>query len=121
MNCLEVVRADKQTGYSISIRNAIDYMRHNYSHSDLTIDIIANQVGFSSGRLSVLFKQEVGQTVNKFLTDIRIEMAISLLENSQCKIYEIAEMVGYKSSQYFSQIFCRSTGRRPIDYRKIPD
>ena len=104
--------------YSSAISAAIDYMKKNYSDNSLTIDQISAAVYLSSSRLSVLFKQETGQTVNDYLTDLRIAQAIRLLENSNYKIYEIAEKTGYKSSQYFSQIFSQRTGRRPLSFRQ---
>lgn len=104
--------------YSTSINSAIDYMKRNYSDNSLTIDQISAAAYLSSSRLSVLFKQETGQTVNDYLTDLRITQAIYLLENSNYKIYEIAEKTGYKSSQYFSQIFSQRTGRRPLSFRQ---
>lgn len=112
------VRRISQTGYSASLTQAMEYMKQNFSDSSLTIEQIAGEVYLSASRLSVLFKQETGQTVNDYLTDLRISQAIHLLENSRFKIYEIAEKVGYKSSQYFSQIFSQRTGHKPIHFRQ---
>lgn len=55
---------------------------------------------------------------NEYITGIRIDAAIDLLLHSNYKIYEIADRVGYRSSQYFSQIFLSFTGKKPLDYRK---
>lgn len=104
--------------YSSHVRNAILYIRNHYSDSSLSIEKIAEDIGISSGRISVLFKQEVSRTINEYITDIRINAAIDLLLHSNYKIYEIADRVGYRSSQYFSQIFLNYTGRKPLDYRK---
>lgn len=93
-------------------------MKKNLSDNNLTIDQIAEAAYLSSSRLSVLFRKETGQTVNDYLTDLRISHAIHLLENSNYKIYEIAEKTGYKSSQYFSQVFNQRTGRRPLSFRQ---
>lgn len=106
------------SNYSVAVQSAISYMKKNFSDNELSVDQIAGEVFLSASRLSVLFKKETGQTVNDFLTDIRISQAIHLLENSNYKIYEIAEKTGYKSSQYFSQIFSQRTGRRPLAFRQ---
>lgn len=105
-------------GYAPWLAGAIDYMKNNYADSSLTVEQIAETAGLSVSRFSVLFRQETGQTVNDYLTEIRISQAVFLLENSNCKIYEIAEKVGYKSSQYFSQIFSQKTGYKPLHFRK---
>ena len=107
-----------KAGYAPWLAGAIDYMKNNYADSSLTVEQIAETAGLSVSRFSVLFRQETGQTVNDYLTEIRISQAVFLLENSNCKIYEIAEKVGYKSSQYFSQIFSQKTGYKPLHFRK---
>lgn len=103
---------------SSHVKNAVLYMEQHYMKSTLSIEEIAENCGISGGRLSVLFKKEVEKTINEVLTDIRIKHAISMLVNSNYKIYEIADRVGYSSSQYFSQIFYSHTGRKPLDFRK---
>ena len=52
------------------------------------------------------------------MTDKRIMEAIRLLETTQMKVYEVAEAVGYSSSQYFSQVLLQRTRKRPLDYRR---
>ena len=104
--------------YSAHTKLAINYIEQHYFNCDLSIEQIAENIGISSGRLSVLFKRDTQQTLNEYLTHQRIAKATQLLINSNYKIYEIAEMVGYRSSQYFSQIFLSKTQKKPLDYRK---
>lgn len=99
------------------VNQAMQYIRENYGNHFLNIQMIADKLQISSGRLSVLFKQESGKTVNEYLTGVRISQSIYLLENTNLKIYEIADRVGYKSSQYFSQAFQQRTGMKPLDLR----
>lgn len=116
--CREKVLAGRTFHYSLPTQKAIQYMQDSLSDSNLTIEKIASAVGLSASRLSVLFKQETENTVNDFLTDIRISHAVHLLENSSMKIYEIASAVGYKSAQYFSQVFQQKTGHKPLYFRQ---
>lgn len=104
--------------YSAHVKNAILYISNNYGNSSLSVEQIALAIGLSSGRLSVLFKKELKKTPVEYLTEYRMKMAIRLLLHSNCKIYEIANQVGYHSAQYFSQIFLQHTGQKPLDYRK---
>lgn len=115
---LQYLNRKGNANYAPWLSGAIDYMKKNYGDSSLTVEQIAETAGLSVSRFSVLFRQETGQTVNDYLTEIRISQAVFLLENSNCKIYEIAEKVGYKSSQYFSQIFSQKTGFKPLHFRK---
>ncbi len=107
-----------EPNYSTVITHAIQYISKHYMDFDLNLESISTSVGLSSGRLSVLFKKETNKTPNEWITNFRIENAIDLLLNSNYKIYEISEKVGYRSSQYFSQIFIQHTGKKPLDYRK---
>lgn len=104
--------------YSPVVDSAILYMMQNCGNSDLNAADIAGHVGLSSNRLGVLFKKDTGKTVNEYLSHIRVDKAIHLLEKTNMKIYEISDKCGYKSSQYFSQIIYQKTGKRPIDFRK---
>ncbi len=116
--CVLTLQKNSDQRYSSTVNKVIKYMKSNFADSSLTAEQIADQVLLSAGRLSVLFKQETGTTINDYLTDLRIQYAIHLLENTNYKIYEITEQIGYKSSQYFSQVFNQRTGKRPLDYRK---
>lgn len=103
-------------GFTFSVRLAKEYMEEHFQNNTLKIDEIAASVQLSASRLSVLFKEELGLTVNEYLTEIRINQAKTLLKKGKYKIYEIAELVGYGSSQYFSQVFLQKTGITPRDY-----
>jgi len=105
------------SNYSSLIRHAVNYIENHYYDASLSIEMVATSVGLSTGRLSVLFKKGTGKTINEWITERRIKEAISLLLNSNYKIYEISDKVGYHSSQYFSQIFFQRTGKKPVDFR----
>lgn len=110
--------ADQITSYSQPVKYAISYMSMHYGDFDITAEIIAEHVGLSAGHLNILFKQDTNQTLNVFLTNLRVEKAIYFFINSNLKIYEISDKVGYRTSQYFSQMIFNKTGKRPIDFRK---
>lgn len=115
-DCLKALD-ENHKDYSSTVEKAVAYIKVHYSDASLSGEDIAASVELSYGRLGVLFKQETGKTINEYLTDIRVGRALQMLKNSNYKIYEIAEQVGYNSSQYFSQIIYRKTGKRPIDFK----
>ncbi len=117
--CINQLSDNQTREYCLPVETAIHYMQQNYSNYALSAEDISAQASLSPGRLGVLFKQDTGKTINEYLTDMRIRNAIYFLSNTTMKIYEISDKCGYKSSQYFSQIFYQRTGKRPIDYRKI--
>lgn len=98
---------------------AYNYIRENYDNPNLKISNISDAVGLSSSRLSVLFKEELHKTVNEIITEIRIDEAKHLLRWQNLMVYEVAERVGYKTSQYFSKVFFKYTGQYPNTYHEI--
>jgi two-component system response regulator YesN len=100
------------------VKKSIEYIHKTYHIKTLSITQIAQIVGLSTSRLSVLFKSETNQTINNYITHIRIEKAKMLLAQGELRINQIAEEIGYGSSQYFSQVFYEVTGLNPRDYRK---
>lgn len=98
------------------IEQALEYIHKNYQHR-LTARQVGEQVGLSEVYFSNLFKREVGVTFGEYLTSYRINIAKYLIRNGDYKVYEVAEMSGYSSPQYFSQIFQKETGRTPLEYK----
>jgi two-component system response regulator YesN len=101
--------------YSRKVIQALEYIRKNFSE-DVGAQQIADHIGISRDHMRHLFKEETGQTVLDALTAIRVDQSKKMLDEGKYKIYEIAELVGYRNSQYFSQVFRKSTGMTPLEY-----
>ncbi|CAG7616644.1 helix-turn-helix domain-containing protein [Paenibacillus allorhizosphaerae] len=115
METLREAENAANAGYSRKIRHTLEYMHAHYAE-ELTAEYLAERVGVSGDRLRHLFKEETGFTILEYMTRIRIGHAKQLLETGNYKIYEIALKTGYKSSQYFSQVFRKMTGVNPLEY-----
>lgn len=109
---------DAAEKYSRNVQKAINYIRENFADKDLGLNDIADAVALSPTHLGFLFKKETGVTVNHFITAVRMDNAMEMLRSADCKMYEIAESVGYRSSQYFSQVFTRHVGCMPKEYHR---
>lgn len=118
LECLENLKMNNKNQYSVKVFRAVQYIESNFRNKNISIDEIADHVGLSKGRLCVKFKEEVGVTVGDWLTNLRLRYATYLLTNSNMKIYEIAQACGYETSQYFSKLFEKKRGKRPIDVRR---
>ena len=57
-------------------------------------------------------------TFNEYITHIRIEKAKDLLANTDLKIHQICEKIGYKTTAHFAKVFKANTGLTPSDYKK---
>ena len=105
------------TGPSIAIRKAISYINDNYADR-IALQDVAQYTCLSPNYLSQLFKQETGKSFLEYLTHCRVEAAKKLLVQSNLTISEIAFKLGYDMPSYFSEVFKRSEGFTPSQYRK---
>lgn len=90
---------------------------NNQSHETLTIDSVAELVKLSARRLSAGIKKHTNKSFNQYLHQIRIRNAIDLLLHSDIGITEIAYLVGYSDSNYFSSMFKEIMEMTPSYYR----
>lgn len=98
------------------VNNAKGYIYHN-CHRSITLSEVAQAIHVNSSYLSHLFSEVTGNTYVYYLSVCRTEKAKELLGNSQLKIYEIGEQVGFRNPRYFSSIFRKLTGMTPNEYR----
>ena len=94
----------------------LDYINKHYME-DITIKKLADYVHLSPTYLCLLFKQNVGKTINACTKEVRISKAVKLLSNSDLLLYEIADRVGYKDANYFAKVFKELTKCTPSMYR----
>ncbi|HOJ09051.1 MAG TPA: response regulator [Clostridiales bacterium] len=87
-------------------------------HEDISLLTMALEFCLTPNYLCLIFKKETGETFNDYLTKVRVQNARELLKDPTYKIYEIAEMVGYRDSDYFARVFKKITGFTPSEFRK---
>ena len=97
------------------ISRIVQYLDEHLSE-DISHDVIAAKHRLHPGYLSRLFKQEMGENLSEYLLRIRIEKAARLLKEDRHKIGQIAGMVGYSTSSYFSVMFKKYVGCSPREY-----
>lgn len=98
--------------YSQSVRDAIRYIHDNY-HRDISLSGVAQYIYRSPEYLSRLFKAETGEKFSSYLAAYRLNKARDMLLNTDMKIYEIANAVGYTTPSYFSKMYREFTGVGP--------
>lgn len=91
---------------------AIDYINAHLDQ-DIKLADIAGLVGISHYYFCHLFKQTVGITPHKYLTQQRIEKAKLLLKNRELSIAEIAIECGFTDQSHLSKHFKRLVGLTP--------
>ncbi len=103
--------------YSSTVNAVIDYIRSHLCAS-LTVEEIAGAVFCSRSKLSSIFKNEVGQTVARYIEDLLMNEAQTMLLYSDKTVSEIARALGYCDAFYFSRRFRHRFDISPREYRK---
>jgi two-component system response regulator YesN len=102
--------------YSRTVAKAIDFINQHYTES-INLTDVASAVHLNPEYFCRLFKEETGRKFSNYLANLRLNKAVELLRNSDYKVCEIAEMVGYSNLSYFSTLFKKYNGISPFDYR----
>ena len=110
---LPLLKGDK----SKYVLQALEYIAAHYGDQDISITSIAAHLGVSEGHLSHVFKKETSYTIISYLTQYRIHTAMKLLQDCRYKVYEVAEMVGYRDVAYFGSTFKKLVGVSPSEYQ----
>lgn len=95
----------------------LDYIGKHYD-KDFGLNEMADMVSMNPNYLSNLFKDEVGTSFVKYLTQIRIEKAKQLLLDGE-KITNVSKLVGFNNYRYFCEIFKRYEAITPSEYKGI--
>ncbi len=97
---------------------ALLYINENYD-KDLNLAIVSNYVSLSYSYFSLMFKEKTGLGFTDYLKMVRINKSKELLKNSEFKIYEIAQKVGYENPKQFMKVFRKATGISPSEFREL--
>ncbi|HCQ9035534.1 TPA: helix-turn-helix transcriptional regulator, partial [Escherichia coli] len=82
------------------------------------INALVDYSGYSRRYLQLLFKENIGVTLGKYIQLRRITRAAILLRFTNLKIVDISERLFYDSQQTFTREFKKNSGYTPLQYRK---
>lgn len=112
-----MIRQERNDTTKTMTEKAKQYIEEHYSQSDLSVEDLCSHLNVSATYFSTMFKKAVGMSFVTYLTQIRLEHAVDLLNNTEDKSYIIAEKVGYTEPNYFSYVFKKKYGISPSKYR----
>lgn len=99
------------------MEKAIQYIEENY-YKDLNLAVVSNYVSLNYSYFSHSFKEYTGHNFVDYLKKVRIREAKKLLVNTDHKVFEISDMVGYKNPKQFARVFRELEGISPKEYRE---
>ena len=100
------------------LENVISYIADHYAF-DIPLSRLAGIACMSESKLKTCFKRYTGCTVTEYIQGRRMSQAEHLLIGTDFTMGQIAQMIGYTTSSRFAELFKKSTGILPIEYRKI--
>lgn len=104
-------------GLDMRVEEVLQFISQRFSEN-ISVDMLAQQVGLSPSRLSHLFKQQVGESIIECVIKLRLRHASRLLERTTEPISEIAELCGFQSPYYFTRKFRDHYKMSPTQYRR---
>lgn len=99
------------------INMAVAYINENYG-KELNMAVVSNHISMNYSLFSLSFKQYTGMNFVNYLKMIRIREAKRLLEETEEKIIDISQKVGYENEKHFMKTFKSVCGVSPSEYRK---
>jgi AraC-like DNA-binding protein len=105
--------------YDPNIGQALALIHHQLERN-WTLESLALEVGMSRSRFAESFKEFVGETPMRYLSDWRLQRARALLREPRASVQEVARKTGYRSAPSFSRAFHQKFGWSPkVDKAKI--
>lgn len=92
------------------------YINDNIGNSDLNVNLLGRELGFSRTNFYRKIKALTGVTPNDLLRVCRLNRAAQLLLTREYTIGEISDMTGFGTQSHFSNLFKRQFGVTPRDY-----
>ncbi len=114
---MDTIAQQRMDTADILAQRATDYIRANYTNSDLSLKSLSDALHVSSSYLSTIIKKAKGEAFTNLLTRVRMEMALELLISTNKTIQEIAEQTGYADRHYFSYCFKKYHDLSPVQMR----
>lgn len=99
------------------MEQAVAYIQENYA-TDLNMAVVSNHVSMNYSLFSYAFKEYTGKNLVNYLKELRVNEAKRLLAETDLRVIEISQRVGYENEKHFMKIFKSVSGVSPTEYRK---
>ena len=112
---IRVSRRD-EPGETGRLEPVVKYMKENFAY-EITLSELAEMLPMSEGQFCRIFKQTMKMSPMQYLMRYRILQSCRLLQDTDKKIGEIANLSGFNNISYFNKVFLQTIGCTPREYR----
>lgn len=99
------------------INKLLKISENEFADPELSVNTIADLLGYNPKYISHLFKEKMGMTYSEYLRNLRIKYAVSLFDHGIDSVKNVAFLSGFTDPLYFSTIFKKCIGVSPKDYK----
>lgn len=102
--------------YTELIQKAIVYI-YDHAKRKISLKDVAAGLHVNACYLSSIFKKETGKSLTLFITEIKMEEAKRLLQNTSFPITTICYEIGFDNPSYFTEVFKKIVGVTPKEFK----
>ena len=100
-----------------SLSNSIvEYVNSHYTDAEISLKQLAGIFQYSQKYVSFLFKKLTNVGFSDYLNHLRIQHALSLINDKVTSVTQISELSGFSDPLYFSKVFKKKMGISPTTY-----
>lgn len=111
------IKRERMSTTKLTVERAKQFIDEHYGDSEISVEMLCEHLHISPSYFSTIFKRESGMTFVDYLTEVRLEQAVKLLNSTEKKFSSICAMVGYTDPNYFSYVFKKHFGISPSKYK----
>lgn len=109
----------QKRSHNNELRRQIEaFINEHYDDINLSQQMIADAFGKSANYLSFFFREQTGEKMSAYISNVRIAKALQLLRGTDLSIKDISVMTGFSSDLNFIRVFKKLQGETPGRYRK---
>ena len=113
---VKVISDVKKESPLVTIHFVKRYVKEHLNQ-DLSLSQISVVTGYNPTYLSRLFKEQTGETLNRYISRKRMEYIAQLMRDPQISMQQIMDAAGFATRSYFNQFVKKETGLTPKQYR----
>lgn len=114
---LDRIRTDQER-VSGRLRPLLEHIEVHLFDPGLDVNQLKRRCGVRDNSVPIQFHSQLGKPPHAYIEKCRLETACRLLVDTELKVWQIANLLGYSSIQVFSRAFTRWADIRPTAYRR---